>query len=269
MARAKVNGVDLYYEDRGEGPPILGLHGTPSSAVMWEGAAVELAKHGRCITYDRRGFLRSGPPQPPETLDLTDHVNDAAALIDALGAAPAVVIGRSTGGQIALELARRFPAKVKALVLLEPAVFTVDPTAAAWAETLRASLIGAVREDPSLAAERMMRDALGDVQWDSWPQELREMFAATSPAVLAELRGAGLDLSDDPRELSREDLAGIDTPTLIVSSEDSAEPFRRVSARLTQLLPHAETVLVPGGHIINPAHEAVLEFIDRNFPGRK
>ena len=64
-------------------------------------------------------------------MDLSDHVADAAALLDALSAAPAVVIGRSTGGEIALDLAHRFPGTVKALVLLEPAVFTVDPEAAA------------------------------------------------------------------------------------------------------------------------------------------
>ncbi|HSL07679.1 MAG TPA: alpha/beta fold hydrolase, partial [Pseudonocardiaceae bacterium] len=52
-------------------------------------------------------------------------VDDAATLVDALAATPAVVIGRSTGGEIALALAHRFPDKVKALVLLEPAVFTV------------------------------------------------------------------------------------------------------------------------------------------------
>lgn len=258
-----VNGAHLYYEDRGDGTPILGVHGTPSSAVMWEGAAVELSNHGRCITYDRRGFLRSGSPQPLETLDLIDHVHDAAALLDALGAAPAVVIGRSTGGQIALELARQFPAKVRALVLLEPAVFSLDPDAAKWADTLRSSLLGAVRADPSMAAERLMRDALGDRAWESWPAELREMLAATSPAVLAELRGQGLDLSDEPLELSPEDLARINTPALIISSADSSEAFRRVNACLAQFLPNAEAVLVPGGHIINPAHEAVLDFIDR------
>ncbi|MCU1433688.1 MAG: hypothetical protein JWR71_413 [Pseudarthrobacter sp.] len=108
MSRISVNGVDLYYEEQGDGLPILGVHGSPSSAVLWADAARELALHGRCITYDRRGFHRSAPPVPFESMDLVEHVDDAAALLAALHAGPAVVIGRSTGGLIALELARRF-----------------------------------------------------------------------------------------------------------------------------------------------------------------
>lgn len=133
MPRVSVNGVDLYYEEHGGGVPILGIHGTPSSALMWADAALERAKHGRCIIYDRRGFYRSAPPEPCRSIDLIDHVDDAAALLAALHVGPAVIVGRSTGGQIPLEFARHFPDKVKALVLLEPALFTIDPKASAWA----------------------------------------------------------------------------------------------------------------------------------------
>src|SRR5688572_16355911 len=124
MATLTVNGVDLYYEVHGDGVPILGIHGTPSPAVLWTDAAETLAAQGRCVSYDRRGFHRSKPV--PSTLVLADHVEDAVALLEALSASPAVVIGRSTGGLIALELARRHPEVVRAVALLEPALFTVD-----------------------------------------------------------------------------------------------------------------------------------------------
>jgi len=61
---------------------------------------IERSERGRCIIYDRRGFSRSERPEPFETVDLSDHVDDAAALLDALSATPAVVIGSSTGGEI-------------------------------------------------------------------------------------------------------------------------------------------------------------------------
>jgi pimeloyl-ACP methyl ester carboxylesterase len=121
------NGAGLYYEVRGEGVPVLGIHGTPSSALMWEDAAGRLSLISRCIIYDRRGFYRSGWPYLLDAVDLGDHVQDAARLLEVLSAAPAVVIGRSTGGLIALELARRHPEIVTALVLLEPAVLTLHP----------------------------------------------------------------------------------------------------------------------------------------------
>lgn len=72
-----------------------------------------------------------------------------------------------------------------------------------------------------------------------------------------------MDLSDDALELDEDALAGIRRPTLIVSAEDSIEACRLVNARLSGALPCSETVPVPGGHLINPAHPAVLEFVDR------
>lgn len=258
-----VNGVDLYFEEHGDGLPVLGIHGTPSASVLWAEAALELAMHGRCIVYDRRGFYRSAPLTPFDRLDLLDHVDDAAALLAALHAGPAVVIGRSTGGLIALEFARHFPDKVKGLVLLEPAVFTLDPKASAWAAGARRRLLAQAAADPSVVAETLLREALGDEAWESFPDHLRSILAGTSPAVLAEMRGSGLDLSQDPPEWSEAELAGIRCPALVVTAKDSLEACRLVNARLAAALPYSEPVLVPGGHLINPAHPAVLSFIDR------
>lgn len=262
MATIVANGVALYFEVYGAGAAILGIHGTPSSARLWVDAARELAGRGRCIIYDRRGFGRSERPQPFEALDLGDHVDDAAALLEALHATPAVVVGRSTGGQIALELARRRPELVRALVLLEPALFTADPQADAWARRLRLDVLRALAEHAS-PAEAVFRAALGDQAWESLPGALRQMFDEASPAVLAEIRGRGLDLSAEPLQLSAEELGNIRHPTMVVSAEDSPEALRRVTDQLARQLPLAEQALVTGGHLIDPAHTAVLDFIDR------
>jgi pimeloyl-ACP methyl ester carboxylesterase len=212
MPHMNANGIDLYYEVHGEGVPILGIHGSPSSALLWVDAARELADRGRCIIYDRRGFFRSQRPEPFETVDLTDHVDDAAALLDALSATPAIVIGRSTGGEIALALAHRFPDKVKALVLLEPAVFTVDPQAAAWADRLRRKVLQAAAENPSSAAEAVFREALGGQAWESFPQELRELFAGASPAVLAEIRAKASTSARNPSTSAARNFPGWTNP---------------------------------------------------------
>jgi pimeloyl-ACP methyl ester carboxylesterase len=262
MSVAYVNGVRLYYEVHGQGTPILGIHGTPSSATLWVDAARELAHRGRCIIYDRRGFLRSTQSRPLAAVDLADHVEDAASLLDAVAAERAIVIGRSTGGQIALELARRFPDKVMGQVLLEPALLTVDDRSAAWAAGLRRRVVEAAEAEPSSAAEIVLREALGDQTWEAFPPELREMFEKLSPAVLAEMRGRGLDLSADPLQISREDAAQIRQPTLLVSAEDSPEVLRRVNDRLAEMLPVSQKVVVGGGHLIDPAHPVVLAFVD-------
>jgi pimeloyl-ACP methyl ester carboxylesterase len=267
MPRIAVNGVELHVEIRGEGVPILGIHGTPSSAVMWEDAAAGLAEHGRCITYDRRGYLRSALPAPVVPAHLDDHVDDALALLDSLDATPAIVIGRSTGGLIALELARRAPHAVRALVLLEPAVFTFDDADRAWADDLRRQILDVEARDPSRVAEAVFRIALGDATWESFPTQLREMFAGTCDGLRAELHGDGLDLSAQPRVYAPEELEAFAVPTLVVAASDSPDVLRRVVARLAELIPGAETARVPGGHLIDPSGPDVLDFIDRHRTG--
>ncbi len=86
----RVNGVSLYYEEHGSGEPLLGIHGGGSSAAMWAGAAPRLAACGRTILYDRRGCSRSERREPYAT-NIHEQADDAATLIAALEAAPAVL----------------------------------------------------------------------------------------------------------------------------------------------------------------------------------
>jgi len=240
----------------GSGTPIVVIHGTSSSALVWKDAVPELAARGRCVVYDRRGCYRSERPEPYERTDVTEHGADAAALIDALGAAPAIVIGRSHGGETALDLVRRRPETASALVLLEAAVLTLDPEAMAWAQPLKDRILATTERDMGAVGETFLRAVAGDDAWESFPSEFQEMFAGNGPAIAAEFRGRWFEMSED-------ELRSITQPTLIVSAKDSPEAFRRVSSRMAELLPNCETVRVEGGHLVNPAHPEVLEFIDR------
>lgn len=268
MATVALNGVDLYVEEQGLGEPILGIHGTPSSSALWTDAARELARHGRCIVYDRRGFGRSGPWPRPDRLDLDTHVADAAALLDALGGEPATVIGRSTGGLVALALARRHPGVVRRLVLLEPAVLWLDDEARRWAERLRHRILASSHDDPARAAEAVIVAALGPAAWSALPDSARGAMNQAGAAVLAEARGSGLDLSADFLSADSSWVSEVTCPTLLVSAEDSPYVLRLVNDRLLELLPGARAALVPGGHLIHPAHPAVLEFLDEGPASR-
>ena len=137
MAERLVNGVRLYHEEHGRGAAILCIHGTSSSALVWGDAVAELARLGRVIAYDRRGCTRSQRPEPYERTTVAEHADDAAALLDALAGAPAVVIGRSYGGEVATDLALRYPDRVRALVLLEGAPVALSPAGAEWESALR------------------------------------------------------------------------------------------------------------------------------------
>ena len=87
------------------------------------------------ITYDRRGCARSERPVPYERTSVAEQTAAGAELIEALAAAPAVVIGRSYGRHDGADLAIRYPELVRALVLLEPdASRELAPAAVAWVE---------------------------------------------------------------------------------------------------------------------------------------
>jgi esterase len=254
MSYVTANGIRIYHEMHGEGEGILCIHGTSSSAMIWRQVAVEeLARLGRVITYDRRGCTRSERPEPYQT-SVEEQVEDAAALLTALDAAPAVVIGRSYGGGIALGLALRHPGLVRALVLLEPADIVIDGVAEPWEQKLKQTVEQAAASDPDRVAEALLRSVLDDEQWAAWPDEFKAMVAANSPAVLAEVRGA-------PLEVTSGMLAAIGVPTLLVAGEASPPAFRANNDRLAAAIPDTRTVLVGGGHLIDPGEPSVLEFI--------
>jgi pimeloyl-ACP methyl ester carboxylesterase len=252
MPGIRTNGVSLYYEEHGAGDPIVALHGGGSSAAMWVEAAPELAKRGRTILYDRRGSFRSERPEPYAT-NVHEQADDAAALIDALAAAPAIVIGRSYGGAIAVDLALRYPERVRTLVLLEGDVPAVSETAAKeWAE-LEERLLA--ERDQRRAAEMLMREVIGDAVWERMPAEVKEILAGNGPALVAEIRGGY-------PHVTAEQLGTIEQPMLFVGAKDSVFDYRETAEVLATAMPSAKVEWVEGGHAIDPAHPVVLAFID-------
>lgn len=254
MAFAKVNGVRLYYEERGTGAPILGIHGGGSSAVFWEEAAERLAELGRVIIYDRRGCNRSDRPEPYEVTSVREHADDALELLRALDPEPAIVIGRSYGGTVALELALLHPESVRALALLEAGATGLSPDYDAWF----ASLYTTIEEDVAEhgvehVGETVLREVFG--AWDELPDVWRDVFTTNSAALLAEVRG-GEQLSDSER------LGELSMPTLIVTAEDSPAPLQQGSEALARALPHAHSSRVAGGHAIDPAGPEVRSFVE-------
>ncbi|WP_250284783.1 MULTISPECIES: alpha/beta fold hydrolase [unclassified Frankia] len=126
MATVKLSdGVELFYEDRGNGRPIVFLHGWGTSGRVWEGQVATLHEQARCVTPDWRGCGRSDHPAHGNTVETV--AGDILQLVDLLDLRDVVLVGSSLGGNIALEAALGSDGRIAALALLDaPQHFFAD-----------------------------------------------------------------------------------------------------------------------------------------------
>jgi len=121
MTESKVvtkDGVEIYFKEWGEGPPVTFSHGWPLNADAWDGQMMFLAENGyRAIAHDRRGHGRS--TQASTGNDMDHYADDLAAVIEALDLRGATLVGHSTGGgEVARYIGRHGTSRVAAAVLI-------------------------------------------------------------------------------------------------------------------------------------------------------
>ena len=203
----------------GDGPAVLLLHGWMFAADLnWHPVYASLAQAGyRVLAMDHRGHGRG--LRSPAPFRLVDCAADAAAVLRALDAGPAIVVGYSMGGPIAALAARDHPDLVRGAVLCA--------TACHWRE-LRLRLFW--------RAMGLIRLALGLLPLTLWRRVLRSAGAPDSPYttwLVSELsRGSARDLAEAGRELGRFDsrpwIARLSQPTAVVlTTQDTAVPPRK------------------------------------------
>ncbi len=174
----------------GEGPPLLLVHGAAEDAAMLAPQAAAFAAHERrVITYDRRGTgssTRDGWPGG----GVEQHADDAAELLRSLGAAPATVLGFSSGGVVALALAARHPDVVTEVIAWEPAALGFLPGAAEMHRGIMAPIEAHLADRPGdwSGAYDVMLGVLSEGRAD-----------LDSPAVAAQRVNAEAALRDDAR----------------------------------------------------------------------
>jgi len=116
MPKVKVNDIQVYYEVKGEGFPLIMIAGLSGNIDWWDPRMIqELSKNFKTVMFDNRGAGRTDVSDREGTIKL--FADDAAGLMDALRIFRAHVLGVSMGGMIAQELALTYPEKVEKLVL--------------------------------------------------------------------------------------------------------------------------------------------------------
>jgi len=126
MAEATLNGVNIAYQQMGEGPDLVLVHGLAASRAFWFlHYAVPLSRHFRVTLFDLRGHGYSGVPA--SGYDAVTMSRDLAALLDHLDISSCVLLGHSYGGGVALEYAGRHPRRVSQLVIMDTKVNRLQP----------------------------------------------------------------------------------------------------------------------------------------------
>jgi 3-oxoadipate enol-lactonase len=257
MPLAAVNGLNLYYEETGSGPPLLLITGLSGNTLGWAMLLPALAERFRAIAFDNRGAGRSSAP--PGRYTTREMADDAAALLEHLGVERAHVIGFSLGGMIAQELALAHPERVDHLVLYatyaRPRAAIHDPWLRNYVEACErgtspdqlAMLLLPWFLTPAFMAQPDQVEA-AIAEWVADP------YPAPAHGVAAQ---AAAGLSHDTHSRLRQ----IAAPTLVlVGSEDIVTPVF-FAQELAEGIPGAQLhVLDRGGHTPDVEYpEAVAE----------
>ena len=250
MPMINVRGIDFFYHESGSGTPILLIHGAAGDADVWSSVFGSLARHHRVIAYDRRAHTRSKAAPPPPAENYSTHGEDAGALLRALAAAPAIVVGWSGGGLAALHLTSRHPDLVTSLIL-EEAPFQVltnlTPDAAATFQRVGELAAGGRLRD---AAETFLRFAssyrTGGTAFDTFEPAIREAMLANAATLMSELQaGTG-------EELTVDQLQRITCPVTCLVGELTPQVLVDGTDRLVGFLPQARIVQIAGAaHVMH------------------
>ena len=116
MPHVKTNGINMYYDERGSGEPLICIMGVTAPGGVWDAHAEVWKQHFRCILGDNRGVGETDKPAGPYTSAMM--ADDYAGLMDQLGIKKARVVGCSLGSVIAQQLALRHPEKVQSAILM-------------------------------------------------------------------------------------------------------------------------------------------------------
>lgn len=232
-------------------PTLLCLHCSASNGQQWKAYPALLPAWTRLLTPDLLGY-GTAPAWPIETaLSLDAEAQRLAPLLDTGGASEGVhLLGHSYGGAVALQLALRWPQRVKSLTLYEPVRFAVlrdERDAAPWRD-VRAfgRLVGGLALVGHLeaAAECFIDYWSGNGAWARLPPARQQAIATRMPKVGADFEA----LFEDPVPLTA--YRSLTMPVRLITGTTSPLPARRVAERLAQVLPAATLVRLQGlGHM--------------------
>jgi non-heme chloroperoxidase len=268
-----VNGTDLHYIEQGEGDPVVFVHGGMADFRSWLPQVPVFAERYRVVSYSRRAFYPN-PMPPGYDAAMQQHVDDLAALIDALDLGSVHLVANSYGGYICLHATLRYPEKVRSLSLAEPPVQPLLerlPGGVEMLERIRDSYWVPSREafergDREEGVRQFLDGAVGPGLYDAMPERARQALLKNAPEMAVATRAPFGEFMPD---ITCEDARLIRVPVLLLRGEHSHPMYYLINDELAHCLPCAEQALIEdAAHVLN-THNAekhdrvVLDFLAR------
>jgi len=261
MPSLQANGIQIYYERSGEGPPLLFISGSGGDLRNKPNQFDSpLARAFELICYDQRGLGQTDKPAGDYTM--ADYADDAAALLDALEVERIPVIGVSFGGMVAQEFALRHGDRISALVL----ACTSSGGAGGASHPLHE--LHALPAEERAAAHLKVADLRHTDDWIAANQEAWQKRMALSLAGIRADRdeaGALQQLHARRHHDTYDRLPDLRMPVLLAGGEfDGIAPVRNMQ-HLQQQIPGSELQLFKGGHMFliqdKSAYPAIIEWL--------
>jgi proline iminopeptidase len=262
--------VKLYYEEVGQGTPILFVHEFASDHRGWEPQMREFGKRFRCIAYSARGYTPSDVPGDGKAYSYRHVMRDAVAVLDHLGIERAHFIGLSMGGYTSLQVALNHPGRVRSMVLAGAGSgserwYTQDfqKRSRALGDQFEREGAGAVAKEYGFGPSRvpfLLKDPRGFAEFAA---RLAEHDPKGSAHTSRGFQGGRPSLYDFAEEIGK-----LPTPALIVVGDEDARCFEP-ALFLKDTLPAAGLVMFPKtGHVVNLEEPDLFNAVVGDFLSR-
>ena len=242
MPSVSIGDADLYYEEAGEGPPLVLVPGLGGQGSFWISQVPVFSRDFRTVVHDHRGTGRSTHSRI--TYSIEQMADDTLRLMDRLRVDAAHLVGHSTGGAIGQAIALDHPERLRSLVL-SATWAGPDPFFRRLFESRRQTLVDSGIEAYLRASSLVQTTPYWVSQNDDFLTDLHRVQAAAAPPVEILISRIDAILKHDRRRR----LLEIRVPTLVVVAQDDMITPRFYSDELASRIPGAKlTVLETGGH---------------------
>ncbi len=246
MQSLRVNNYDMNYLEVGSGPTLVCVHGSLCDFRIWSAVLGPLSREHRVIAISMRHYFPEHWDGVGPGFTMAQHVADAIAFIEALGAGPVHLMGHSRGGHIAFRVAQLRPDLVRRLVLAEPG----GDLDASLAPASAGSPLPPMRANAVAAAEKI---AAGDIEggltsfidalegtgvWRQLPETEKQPLRDNARTLLGQI-------NEQRQPYARADAEAIRSPTLFIGGANTPGTLPVVLRALAAHVPDARVVIMP------------------------